>query len=379
MNSEDQTALEVRFAAQPNWWTPYGVYLKQRLLQSEGFPLPAGWFMFTVTCDRLLFDDELDAYKYCQKKITRVMKKVAEKLVEWGYFEKPEYCVNFWKLEFQADGWPHWHIFFNLTERLPEDKLKELTALWKFGRARFDHLDQHATYAFKYAFKVPFKDYCEETGENKMFPDWFGDYYGIDQGKPETFARARFFQRSQNFLKHHADWLRSLGKEPDAYKVLEAREPKAAQTCIVPCTAREKAQSTLSKVQLIARDEEFGYLKSVTTVLAEPFQEFLAGSQLAMLKGEIVQHTPHYYVCNGLPEHLLTEETKRKQKQICQLTQTTLRKAKAMQSLNFRKLGQISALPSKESLRLLPSPKTGETSRRTRSSVYKLCARSRME
>ncbi len=314
---------------------------------AEGFPMPSGWMMVTLTVNPDWFEDECDAYKYLKPKVTRYMKQVAEKLYEWGYFEEARHCVNWWKFEFQANGWPHWHVFTNLTKRVSEEQLKELCGMWKWGRVEYKHCDQHGHYAFKYAFKAPLKKYNSDNLKNAV-PEWFLNYYEIKDGKPEAFDRVRFFQRSRNFLANFSDWLVSQGKEPHDYKVMQPRKKDKPKSCHFPRPVWMVLDEKMKKVQVIARNEHGDYLKSKTIHLNDAFHTFEHFLTQGTLNGDVVSIKPNHYFLEKIPAGFAQLSDKHKLKQICQNNKMTMTRAKQLRQLAFRKLAQISAYASKE-------------------------------
>lgn len=358
--------VEIKYAAQANWFTNHGVYMKQELLRREGFPMPTNWFMDTLTVNPDLFDGPLDAYEYCKPKISRLMTNISDRLFAWGYFKEASHCVYWYKLEFQENEYPHWHVFFNQLTRLTKDQLSELRLLWKFGRSRFDHLDKTAHYAFKYAFKAPFKKF-DESNMHEAVPPWFADMVGIKEGKPYTFDRARFFQRSKNFLLNHRAWLIAEGKSPTKYKVIEPREVKPSQSCSVPITVREKLRVTLSKAQIIAKDINGKYLKSYTIILPLKFSDFVEKYITPeLLKDNVVSLRPHHYFIKDLPADCLLDHNKHKYIKIQWINQMTQNRAKRLRKHQF----QIMALLSSEKLSASALPKTGLTTTRKQFSAH---------
>jgi len=358
--------VEVKFAAYPNWFTDHGVWLKQKLLQAEGFPMPTGWMMVTLTVDPEFFDDcPLAAYKKCNPLVSRYMKDCAKKLTEWGYFKEERFCVNWKKFEFQRNGFPHWHVFTNLMNKVTPAQLDELRKMWKFGRLRYDQCDRNAHYAFKYAFKAPLKKFNRHSLDNAV-PSWFANYQGVKPFKtnyfdengekqtmegfrPDSFDRCRFFQRSKNFLKNFSDWLVSEGKNKWDYKVIVPRRKEdEKKSSLVARPVWLVLEEQLRKVQIISRDANGDYLRSTTIRLAENFafyQEFL---MKGIFSGDVISIKPNHYFMEDFPVDFVGLTDKHKLTKICKQNQMSLRKARKLQLLAFQLLNQVTDYDSKE-------------------------------
>jgi len=332
----EKTGVEIKFAAYPNWFTTHGVYLKQKILQAEGFPMPENWMMLTLTVNRDLFRDELEAYQTVKKDVPRHMKWLAKKLHEWGYFEESRFCVNWWKFEFQADGWPHWHIFFNQLSKVTEEQLKIITRRFKWGRVEYKQCDGRGVYAFKYAFKAPLKKYNRDNLKLAV-PEWFANYYEIKDGKPQSFDRVRFFQRSRNFQANHSDWLVSLGKAPHQYRTIAPRKKNPAKTCHLPRPVWMVLDEKLRKVQFIARTPQGEYICSKTTRLTEKFHILEKWLIEQTLSGIVVNTKPHHYFMENFPTELVAETEKINLLQICKKNRMTKRQASRQQGASLRK------------------------------------------
>lgn len=346
------SGVEVKFAAFANWFTDHGVYMKQKALQAEGFPMPSKWMMITLTVDPLLFhDDPLDAYLYLKPKITRYMNFVADKLHEWGYFEEAAHCVNWWKFEFQANGWPHWHVFTNLLDRVTQDQLTILRKRWKYGRIEYKQCDEQGHYAFKYAFKAPLKKYDAHNLKDAV-PEWFAKYYNVqkivvkyldDAGvkqsrtelKPESFDRVRFFQRSQNFLPNYSAWLVSKGEDPHSYKVFKPRKTEKPKSCHFPRPVEVVLDEKLKKVQVIARTKDGEYMKSTTIRLVKTFESFARFLIEGTMEGKVVSVKPNHYFLDRLPKEFAHLSDNHKLIKKCQQNKMTLARAQQIQKTAF--------------------------------------------
>ncbi len=342
--------LEIKYAALPNWFTSHGVYLKQKALAKEGFPMCDNWMMITLTIDQNQFSSPEEAYDFLldsknsgrNNRVAKYMRDVSAKLVSWGYFEEAKHCVSWRKLEFQTNGWPHWHIFTNILKRLTKPQLRTVCEMWSYGRVRYDKLDSNAHYAFKYAFKSPFKRAkfdpnggmtIEESLMQSALPKWFADKYEIAEGKPFSYDRARFFQRSRNFLINHRDWLLSQGQRVRAYKVIKPVKPSLPKSSLRVIRVSERLSQHLSKVQITARNESGDYIESKIVQLNVPFHVYSETTLIPkLLKGSAVALRPHHYIVDNIDEDFLPPITKLKYKQICQQNKMTIRRARLHQA-----------------------------------------------
>lgn len=95
-----------------------------------------------------------------------------------GTGERTRYA---WKLEFQQNGMPHWHVCFLYRRKIPLDAV---TASWALGMTETARIRGNGLeYLFKYLSKSPF---TEETGG---LPEWVLDYP----------RQIRFWQSSKGF------------------------------------------------------------------------------------------------------------------------------------------------------------------------------------
>jgi hypothetical protein len=181
-----------------------------------------------------------------------------------------------WKLEFHADGWPHWHLLVGRKTRMSRNQLRRLEALWGYGRTNVERVNERGfRYNFKYAFKAVQVE--GEEGEAPQFaPDWFLDYIGkktvsvkwtdadgIEQQATEekavSFARVRFWQTSRGFYTNPPK---------------PASERKEQTTWIMPVAARVLWDRLNRSVQVVARDGLGRYLASATVLLDKPLEHF---------------------------------------------------------------------------------------------------------
>ena len=124
--------------------------------------------MLTLTIDQTKFDGPREAYEYVGKK-----RKISE-LIRKLHRDKVLITKRFTAtLEFQKNGWPHWHLLVE-SRFVPKHDLQET---WGLGNCHFSKRDfvdsSHAVnYATKYITKT------SKEGDEFWFPDWVLDYPG---------------------------------------------------------------------------------------------------------------------------------------------------------------------------------------------------------
>lgn len=127
------------------WFTPAGAAAKARRLEKRGLPDMRNWRFTTLTiADRTRTPAEAHAIGS-----DRVRRFFARLRVMVGHEFK-----WMWKLEIHEDGYPHWHVLWQHTARLPENLLKEITQAWGLGRCDTRRVvDEKMIYMWKYAAK----------------------------------------------------------------------------------------------------------------------------------------------------------------------------------------------------------------------------------
>ncbi|HET6406453.1 MAG TPA: hypothetical protein VFG14_01120 [Chthoniobacteraceae bacterium] len=261
--------IHVRAYSAPNWLTPAGVIRKRRLIELKGLPSFNKWRFITLTINRDLFPEgPLSAYLAGKDRMRRFM-AMAREIGLWSKVHK--WC---WKLEFQEDGWPHWHLLVGRTRIFSEEELREIDRLWSLGRTNVEMVQEDD---FRYSFKYAFKPVHQVDDEDKDFdsaapmaPQWFLDFHQLEKVlvkwkdedggdheswelKPTTGAKVRFFQSSRGFY---------TGEKPE---VKPAQEP---MSCRVPYPVRVIAERVASTVQLVARKPSGRYVASGLLLLS---------------------------------------------------------------------------------------------------------------
>ncbi len=288
--------VHVREYRAANWFTASGVLAKRKMIERKGMPRMHRWRFVTLTIDPERFGhDPLAAYLAAKDHMRRFMDACRnEKLMRLG-------GKWAWKLEFQANGWPHWHLLHDRTAIYSEANFERLNQLWGLGRAGVEMVrEDDFAYSFKYAFK-PVRNAEDDSDEDEASvcaPAWFLDYYepGKDGQKGKTFSRARFWQTSRGFY---------TGPKAPLQK---KKEPKS---CTVPATAREQLNGTQKRVQVVARSGSGRYLASAVVALSVFTGTLWTRVCWDALHGEAVGFAVNSFVC---PAETITKYTQAKWK-----------------------------------------------------------------
>ena len=107
-----------------NWITPQGVWKKQKEIEPRMPNIRFARFI-TLTIDQSKYLDPEHAFEVGRRHLRQFFYDLDKGL---GNAERTPYC---WKLEFQENGWPHWHIILLHYKKLPLDLLNKC---WGKGR-----------------------------------------------------------------------------------------------------------------------------------------------------------------------------------------------------------------------------------------------------
>ena len=169
-----------------NWYSEVGAQKKLYQLEKKGLPNFYNWRFVTLTVDPLKFKSEQSAYEHIKTR----MRYFIRSLKSFLNISELQYA---WKLEFQENGMPHWHMLINYKRPIC---VQTLTKLWSYGRVDIKRCkDKVFPYTFKYA-----------TKSIDGLPTWFLEY-----------KRPRLFQSSGIFPKSNdPDWSVSMENEEEA-------------------------------------------------------------------------------------------------------------------------------------------------------------------
>jgi hypothetical protein len=314
--------VHVRAYRGRDWWSAPGVLKNRKRIEKLGLPSFKDWRFITLTLDREGFESPLAGYLAGKERLRRFM-TAARKAGLWSSSHKWA-----WKLEFQKDGWAHWHLLVGRTSKMTEAELGQVGSLWALGRTNVERVSESDfLYSFKYAFKPAFSEAADEFS-GSVLPDWFLDHVSlasvkvetpagvVEALKPRTFSRARFWQTSKGFYTGEA-----------AAKESAASDPVSS---IVPATVRDVVNRSLAAVQVVARNRSGRYVASAVVALSFTVNQLWSHSAFHAVAGNAV-----FLGCNSavVPVHLLTNniENKCKLHQILKDNRLRLSRAETLQ------------------------------------------------
>ncbi|MCH6257407.1 hypothetical protein MLD52_12680 [Puniceicoccaceae bacterium K14] len=178
-----------------NWYTSTGVRKKHREILKRGLPYIRGCLFFTLTIDPSL-GTEKETYELGKDALRRFLEKLRK---YWGKNE-PNGRHKFgwaWKLEFQANGYAHWHLIVKTKKLVRRTDLHLINQYWGLGRTNLKKIkSEDFDYLFKYVSKCA--AYSQGDPSGIALPTWVLDYTGKGaDGKP--FTRMRFWQTGSGF------------------------------------------------------------------------------------------------------------------------------------------------------------------------------------
>ena len=169
-----------------NWYSEMGAKKKLYQLEKKGLPSFFNWRFITLTVDPVKFQTDQEAYEYIKPR----MRFFIRTLKAYLNIKDIRYI---WKLEFQKNGFPHWHMLLDYKKPICAIVL---TKLWDYGRIDIKRCqDNKIPYTFKYVSK-----------NIDGLPKWFKEY-----------KRPRLFQSSGIFPKkiNNPDWSVSTENEEE--------------------------------------------------------------------------------------------------------------------------------------------------------------------
>ncbi|MGJ3242527.1 MAG: rolling circle replication-associated protein [Opitutales bacterium] len=218
-----------------SWFTEEG---RRKILRDLEPRLPdvSGCLFLTLTFDPALFDEPESAYHKGKDRLRRIFEKLRKGIRHEGKTVKIN-APYFWKLEFQENGWAHWHLIFKTRRYLPG---KALLKLWGYGRVQVKRIENDE---FRYLLKYV-------TKGNGPLPDWF-----LKIRKP------RITQQGGKFLK------------PKSKKENTASQPGPSRRNL-NLTVGERLER-IRRTALVRRGRRF-----FQALLAAPFQDLLEADVL---------------------------------------------------------------------------------------------------
>lgn len=198
-----------------------GIALRSRL--RERLDGTGDWVMLTFTVDQELFEDAQEAFEYlrtnrCVARTMRDLRNESHVGADW-----------FAVIEFQENGWPHYHVMVQ-SEFVPIDRVRKiwgrLSPREEYGRVgmgsvfyskpEFADADHAACYLTKYLIKEP------KTG----FPEWVLNH----KGRIRRYATSHGFWRDTTEVEDVVE-VEEEEDEPE-------REAKSAREVVASCTVK---------------------------------------------------------------------------------------------------------------------------------------------
>jgi hypothetical protein len=189
-----------------SWFHPKGIYKVLAKLNPK-LPDVEGMLFLTFTFDRLLFANPSLAFDHGRDRLRRVFYHLRKGVVWEGkrYVIDEPYCV---KVEFHADGWPHFHVIF-LTRRFLPARL--LTALWGNGRTNVGRItNDEFRYLLKYVTKSgTLPEWALSRRRLRVFQSSRGFYTTTAEPKPEAKKTGRTRRRPGSLGQRIERWRRT--------------------------------------------------------------------------------------------------------------------------------------------------------------------------
>jgi len=267
---EGYEGLQLRAYHGANWFTDRGVREKRRLIEKKGLPNVKHCLFITLTIPEGVC---LPCHAYEKGKarvplFLRAFRKAIGRNFAWA-----------WKLEFQQNGMPHWHLIVDFKEHIPPEFLYLFEKWWGLGRVNVKRLKyDEFLYLFKYVSKAVSGDTDPETGI--PLPSWVLDYKRtLKDGR--VSAGIRFWQTGGGFYQNVET------SKPSAEGSDEVCEkPAEARTCRLPMTIRQRWALWMRKGTLFIKDWEGRYRFSRQVYFTQPFCEVLSQVVQALQNGK---------------------------------------------------------------------------------------------
>lgn len=167
------SSIEVVPYQPANWYSEIGAQKKLALLKNKGLPSFYNWRFITLTVDPHKFKSAESAYYYIKERMRYFIRSLKS-------FLEIDHLQYVWKLEFQENGMPHWHMLLNYKDKVC---VQALTKLWKFGRVDIQRCkDKNFPYTFKYV-----------TKQIDGLPTWF-----LKLSRPRLFQSSGIFPKCES-------------------------------------------------------------------------------------------------------------------------------------------------------------------------------------
>ncbi|MEO0797540.1 MAG: hypothetical protein AAFX93_20530 [Verrucomicrobiota bacterium] len=219
--------------------------LKRRAIEKKGLPPWKQCLFITLTLDQVV-GNRVDSYELGNERMRRFLGELRKVIGKFPWA---------WKLEFQDNGYAHWHVIVHYKKTIPRDCLCLLGKWWGLGRTNVERLRyKKFRYLFKYVSKGAFDG---ESEEGLNLPEWVMDY--------QNGSRMRFWQTGGGFY--------TKAQDPDWS--VEEEEKKDQRFSYVKETIRQKWRYWMRRAVVSIRDPRKDYpVKSSYFVLNKPYNEF---------------------------------------------------------------------------------------------------------
>jgi hypothetical protein len=127
--------MELQRYTAESWFTAEGAWLKARRLERSGLPDMTNWRFVTLTVATRSISAN-DAYERGKDRLRRFLARF-----RLGVGRSFRWC---WKLEFHEDGYAHWHLLIEYTQRIPQEMLPDLESWWGLGRVNVKRVNPDA-------------------------------------------------------------------------------------------------------------------------------------------------------------------------------------------------------------------------------------------
>ncbi|GHC12586.1 rolling circle replication-associated protein [Cerasicoccus arenae] len=269
------STLEVRPYSAPNWFTRSGVELKRRAIERKGLPPWKQCLFLTLTLDPII-GEPVEAYERGKDRVRRFLSALRDVIGPFPWA---------WKLEFQDNGYAHWHLIVHYKKRIPRDCLCLIGQWWGLGRTNVERLRyKKFRYLFKYVSKGAFDG---DSSEGLNLPEWLLDY--------ENGGRMRFWQTGGGFYTktQDPDWdVLEGGRYGVGCYGQEYYEPAQEKSTVkrfsyIRRTIRQQWRVWMRKAKVCIRDERCHYpIKSIYVVLRTHYTEFYQKGVNLTLRGK---------------------------------------------------------------------------------------------
>ena len=271
------TGVQIKTYHGPDWYTKCGVRLKQKYIEKKGIP-PYKYCKFITLTVPDSFCSPKEAYKKGKDRLRRFLHKFRQAIgrkFAWA-----------WKLEFQENGYPHWHLIIDYKKKIPSDFLYLFTQWWGLGRVNVKGLKKKDfNYLFKYVSKQATADYDEDC--ELALPSWVLDYKKRN-ADGRMSAGIRFWQTGGGFYIN-----KYKPKESE-----DTEETKEQRSSRVPYTIRERWRMYLRKFTVFVKNADEQYLWSRQIYFKRPFAAVLNKIVMEVLSGKAAPAgDSHGYVC----------------------------------------------------------------------------------